>query len=282
MAVSTVSDLNSLFNTIFEDALFVARENNIMTSLVTNYSATGWMDRKISAYPQITAQSVAENVDFAAPTTFDKQVLATLSPGEVMSQSILTDRRIDTDPDDARRDCATELGSSIGTKIDTDITSAFSSFTTDKGTGAGNAATISSFAAAISVLRTNKVPNPIYVVCHPYHWHDVWILLGQPGANQALLGDVANQALRDFYVGRWVNVMWFTSANIAIDASADAISAIFSPQSLAFDSRKAPTLEPERDASLRAWELNMSAGYAYGVRRNAFGIKYTADATEPT
>lgn len=106
--------------------------------------------------------------------------------------------------------------------------------------------------------------------------------MGQPAANQALLGDVANQALRDFYVGRWVNIQWFVNANISVDGNGDAISGIFNPQAIGFDSRKAPTMEIERDASLRAWEMNMSAGYGYGVIRNSFGVKFTADASEPS
>ena len=282
MAVSTVSSMNSLFSSIYEDALFVAREANIMTSLVRNYSATGWMNRVIGIYPTLSAASVGENVDYSNATEFTKTALATLTPGEVIAQVVLTDRRIDTDPDNARVDAAQELGNAIATKIDTDLASSFSSFTTDKGDGAGSAASIANFAAAISVLRNNKAPMPIYAVVHPYHWHDIWIELGQPAANQSLLGDVANQALKDFYVGRWVNVQWFTNANIAVDGSDDAISGVFNPQAIGFDVRKAPTLEPERDASLRAWELNMSAGYGYGVIRTTFGVKFTADATEPT
>jgi len=167
MAISKVSDLNSLFNTIFEDALFVAREQNLMANLVTKYSAKGWMDRKVSIYPTVSAQSVSEGVDFANPTTFDKTVLATLSPGEVMAQTILTDRRIDTDPDDARKDASTELGNAVSTKIDTDLVGLFSSFTTGKGS-AGAALTIAKCAAAVSVLRKNMAMNPIYVVLHPY------------------------------------------------------------------------------------------------------------------
>ena len=282
MAMTTVSDLNSLFNVIYSDTLFVARETNLMTSLVTNYSAAGWMARKIAQRPQIAAQSIADGTDFANPTTFGRTLKATLTPGEVIAQVVLTDQDIETDPDDARRDAATEMGGAVATKIDSDLAADFASFTTDKGPGAGSSATISTFAAAVSVLRSNKAPMPLYVVCHPFHWHDVWVQLGQPGANQAFLGDIANQALRDFYVGRWINVLWFTSSNIAVDDNADAVSAIFNPQALAFDSRRSPRLEPERDASLRAWELNMTAGYAHGVRRNEFGVKYTADATEPT
>ena len=171
MAVSTVSDLNDLFNKIYEDAIFVARESNIMTNLVTNYSAKGWMARKLGIYPELTASTVAEGVDYSNPTTFDKTVTMTLTPGEIICQVILTDRRIETDPDNARRDAAQEMGNAIATKIDSDLVGLFSGFSTDKGPGAGQTATIAKFAAAVSVLRFNKVPNPIYAVVHPYHWH---------------------------------------------------------------------------------------------------------------
>ncbi|MCK4302624.1 MAG: hypothetical protein KAY24_00085 [Candidatus Eisenbacteria sp.] len=281
MAISTVASMASLFNLIYEDTLFVAREMNVMTNLVTPYSARGWMDRKIGIYPTMTAVAVAEGVDFAAPTTFTKTLQMTLSPGEVITQAILTDRRVETDPEDARRDCAQEMGNAISTKIDVDIVTDIASFTTDKGAGTGVTATIATFATAVTTLRAASVPNPMYAVLHPYHWHDIWTELGQPAATYVLLGDVANQALKDFFVGDWLNMRWWVCANIAVDATPDAVSGVFNPQALAFDSRKAPTMEPERDASLRAWELNMVAGYAHGVRRQTHGVKMTADATAP-
>jgi hypothetical protein len=280
MAYSKVSDLNSLFNDIYEDALFIAREQNIMTALVTNYSARGWMDRKVSVYPEITAETVAEAEDFANPTTFNKTVLATLTPGEIMAQVVLTDRRIETDPDDARRDASLELGNAIATKIDKDILGNFSSFSAGVGSAASSL-TLDNCAAALSKLRNANAPNPIYIVLHPYGWHDVWNELGTPGEHLAFQGDIANEALRSFFVGNWLNILWFTSSNISVDDSDDAIGAMFNPGALAFDSRKAPLMEPERDASLRAWELNMSAGYAHGVRRDGFGQKITHDATAP-
>jgi hypothetical protein len=282
MAITKVSDLNSLFNLIYEDALFVAREQNLMTQLVTNYSARGWMARKVTIRPEITAEAKAEGIDFQNPTTFGKDVLATLTPGMVMAQVLLTDEDVDTDPDSAQQDASQELGNAIATKIDVDLVALFASFATEVGPGAGSSATIAKAAVGVSVLRNGAVPNPITIVWHPYHWHDIWVELGQPAGTKALLGDVANEALRSFYVGSWINVAHYISANIAVDGSADAVSGIFNPGSLAFDSRKAPTLETERDASRLATELNMSAGYAKGVRRDAFGVKYTADATTPT
>lgn len=282
MAVSTSSNLNSLFNTIFEDALFVAREMNMMTQLVTVYNGTGYAARKISQWATLSAENVTEGVDYANAQTFSKSALATLTPGEVMAQSILTDVMYETDPEDTRRSCAQELGNAMATKIDTDIVSVFSSLASDVGPGAGSAATLAKFGVGASILRNSKVPNPIYAVLHPYHWHDIWVELGQPAATYQFLGEVANQALRDFFVGRFLNFDWYVNANISVDGSDDAISGIFNSQALVFDSRKAPTLEPERDASLRAWELNLVGGYAYGVRRSTFGVYYTADAATPS
>lgn len=282
MAYSKVSDLNSLFHTIYEDTLFVARENNIMSNLVTNYSARGWMDRVIAAYPTITAETVGEGVDFANPTTWSKTSSVTLSPSEAMAQVVLTDRRIETDPEDARRDASLEMGNAIGAKIDVDLLALFSSFTTNTVGTANSSLTLDNMAAGISKLRTSLAPNPLYVVLHPYGWHDIWNELGTPAATYAFQGEMANQALRSFFVGNWLAAQWFISANITVDGSDDAVGAIFNPQSLALDTRKAPTMEPERDASLRAWELNISAGYAVGVRRQAFGCAVTHDATAPS
>lgn len=281
MAITKISDLNSLFNLIYEDAIFVAREMNLMVNMVRNFSATGYMARKGTIRPQITAVEKAEGDDFQSPTTFGQTLKYTLTPTVKMSQVLLTDEDIATDKDSARQDASQELGASIATKIDVDLVTLFASFTTGKGSS-GSALTISNVAAAISVLRTEKAPNPLMVVLHPYGWHDIWVLLGQPAGTYPFLGDLANQALKDFYVGSFLNATWFTSANIALDATPDAVGGVFHQSALGFDTREAPVLEPERDASRKAWELNMSAGYAVGILRDEFGVKLTHDATEPT
>lgn len=177
MAISKKSDLNSLFNTIFETALFAAREMNIMLQLVTLYNGTGYADRKIGQWAQLTAENVAEGSDYANAQTFSKSLLATLTPGEVMAQSVLTDVMVETDPDDAVNSCATELGSAIATKIDTDLVGDFASFTTDVGPGAGQVATLAKFGVGASILRNSKIMNPLYAVLHPYHWHKQYCAL---------------------------------------------------------------------------------------------------------
>lgn len=281
MAISTIADLNSLYNLIYEDALFVARETNLMVGLVRNFSATGYMARKIGIRPTMTAQTKPEGVDYQVGELWDKQLKATLTPTVKMAQTILTDEQIDTDPDNARTDASQELGGAIATKIDVDLVTLFASFSTEKAAAAASLS-IAKCAAGLSVLRNNKAPNPLYFVLHPYGWHDVWVELGQPASQKAFLGDLANEALRSFFVGSWLAATWFISANISVDSEDDAVSGCFNPQSLGFDTRQDPVLEPERDASRKVIELNMSAGYAVGVIRTEYGVKLTHDATEPS
>jgi len=252
VGITKVSDLNSLFSQIYEDALFVARETNLMTRLVHHYSARGWMARNISIRPTIEAAVKAEGQDFASPTVFGKSLKATLTPAMYMAQAILTDEELATDPDETARDAASELGNAIASKIDKDLLEDFNDFTTDKGPGAGTAASIAKFAGALTYLRAKNVPNPIRVVLHPYAWLDIWTELGTP------------------------------AGNIEIDDDDDVVNGVFNPGALAFDSRKAPAKEVERDPSRLAYEYNMSAGYAHGVRRDEFGVGYTCDATEPS
>lgn len=284
MAITKYSDISSYVSSIYERALFVAREQNLMTGLVSNFSAQGWMTRTFSIRPEVTPASVADGVDYSNPTTFGKSTVGTLTPGEIIAQIILTDQNIETDPDGARSDAAMELGMAVASKIDEDLVDTFASFATDKGDGANTTASMANFAAGVAVVRYNShQAGGIVAVLHPYHWHDLWIELGQPAATYAALGELTTQALRDYSVGRLIGVNIFTSAQIDVDSNSDAISGIFRPEALAFDTRRAPRLEPERDASLRAWELNMTAGYAYGLgKRPTWGVKFTADATEPT
>lgn len=284
MAITTTNDLNGLYNEIYERAIFVLRESNLMVQLVSNYSANNFYTRNMTTRGQFTVETVAEGVDYANAQTFGKTLVGTLTPQERMIQAVITDIEIMNDPDNTVADASQEMGAGMAAKVDTDLLGVFSSFSTDIGS-AGSSATISKIAAGISILQTRLAlqDGVINIVLHPYQWHDIWVLLGQPVVSQAFLGDLANQALRDYFVGNWLNARWFTSANISINASDDAVGGIFTQSAIAFDSRIAPYMENERDASLRATEMNFVSAYAVGLgKRPTLGVKYTTDASVPS
>lgn len=278
--VTGTANISGYFNAILEDAVFVAREDSLMPALVTPFSAAGWADRKLSIYPQISAQTIGETEDLTTPTVFGKSSLATLAPIEIGAQAILTDREMETDPQNARASASTELGGAMSDKIETDLVTLFSSFTTNTVGTAGSSFYLHQVAAMIARLRNAKARGPFSVVLHPYHWYDVWTEIGKPSTS-VVASNAANAAMSDYFVANLVNAQWYQHALIPIDSSTDAVSGVFNREALALDTRRSPRLEPERDASARAWELNITAGYAAGVRRNAFGAALTADATAP-
>lgn len=283
MAITKYSDISSFVAAIYERSVFVAREMNLMSNLVSNYSAQGWMTRTFSTRPQITAETVADGVDYSNPTTFGKSLVGTLTPAEAIAQVILTDQDMETDPDGAVTDAAYELGASIAAKIDTDLTAIFVSFSTDKGPGTGQTNTIADLASAVAVVRNRmKRAGPVNAVLHPYQWHDIWALLGQPAGTYPAIQELANQAMRDYYVSSLLTLSIYTSSNVTISGT-DATGGVFNQDSIALDTRRPYRLEPERDASLRGTELNATAGYAVGLgKRPTFGVKFIGDITEPT
>lgn len=278
--VSGTTDISGYFNSILEDAIFVAREDMLMPSLVTNYGAGGWADRKLSAYPQITAQTIGEEEDISTPTVFGKSSLATLTPGEIAAQVIITDRELETDPQDARGNAARELGAAMTDKIELDLVTLFQSFTTNVAGTAGSSCYLHQFASVMARLRAAKARGPYAVVLHPYGWNDIWNEIGKPSTS-VVASEAANAAMRDYFVANLINAQWWQHAAIPASGTS-AYSGIISREALALDTRRAPRLEPERDASKRAWELNITAGYATGIRRETFGGYVLHDITAPT
>lgn len=281
VGLSGVSELNSYFNNIYEDAVFTVKEETLATRLVRTFTnGRGDQTRSVTTYPSISYSAVNETEDFAAPTQFDKTLLTTLTPGEFMAQVLLTDRRIETDPDNARADAVTELGRGAADKIDSDIFGNFSSLSCGTLGATGSAMTWGYFFAAISRLRAAKVPRPYVCVLHPYHWHAMAkaAAVGQTVTNAPEFQDTIMQ---QWYVGSAGGVPIFVSANVQTSASTVGYAAVFNRDALAFDLRRDYRLEPERDASKRAWELNASMMYAEGVWRPAFGVQVIANIAAP-
>ena len=117
---------------------------------------------------------------------------------------------------------------------------------------------------------------------HPYHWHDIWVELGQPAATGCEHGDLTSQAMRDYYVGSLLGIQQiYTSSNVTDLGGMTRFWRVYAKRL-----RWTPPGLPAgtgRDASLRAWELNATAGGAYGLGpRPTFGVGFTADAAEPS
>jgi len=116
---SKVSDLGALYPNVYDDALFVARDNSLMAGLVTNVAGDSYAPRYVPIYNEITASAVSEG---GTPSTqqLTKGTADTITPQTIAVKVPVSDERIMTDPDSVGNAIAVEGGLAIAKKVDQD------------------------------------------------------------------------------------------------------------------------------------------------------------------
>lgn len=278
--MNTATDIASYIQTIYEDALFVARENSLMQPLIRTFNdKTDNATRSNSEYGTATIRQVAETDDLVSQT-FSPSVIASLTPAEYAGQFFITDTRYESDPFGVREDAALELGQAMASNIENNLLSSFTSLTGGTVGAGGSALTWGYFSAAMTILRMRNAPPPYVCVLSPNQYHNLAKSATVAGATSNPSPNFSNEVTAQWWVNRFGPVDIFLSSNIA--AGTAVYGAMFARQAIAYDERRAPRMEPQRDASRRGWELNMSARYAYGVWRPRFGVAILSDGSDPT
>jgi hypothetical protein len=167
LGINTYSDISAYVNTIFEDAMFIARDNSLMQPLIRTFNDTqGMAARKNSQYGTASITQVAETDDLVSQT-FNPSVIATLTPAEYAGQFFITDLRMESDPFGARDDAAVELGVAMAQSIENNLISTFTSLTGGTIGSGGSALTWGYFTAALTTLRMQNAPLPYSCVLSP-------------------------------------------------------------------------------------------------------------------
>jgi len=278
MPYNTEADIATFVNTVWGDAMLVARDNNVMTGLVTQFGdLSGLAVRKNAKYGTATINQVAETDDLTSQS-FTPSVDQTLTPYEYGAQFFITDARLETDIFAVRADAAQELGASYGQKIDGFLVGLFSSLTAGTSGAAGTNLSWANYFSAISKMRRALAPQPWACVLSPEQWHCLGTAIA-PGVTVTNSPMLQDDFVRQFFVANVSGVDIYTTANIGTGTS--VYGGIFSRNSLALDMRRPFRLEPERDASRRGIELNVTSIFAYGVWRPQYGVAINTAGTAP-
>jgi len=275
MAATTSSTLDDLFANIIAQARFTAEEQSLMMGLVTQYNIANEAGKtvQIPKYPAIAATDLTEGSDMTSTTVSTSSVTVTV--GEVGAQVVLTDMAAFGAGNPAV-ELGTVLGNAIATKMDTDLIGLFTGFSTGLG-GAGTEITVADLFKAQATLRAAKVTGNIAAVLHPFQAYQLKANLTNTFANPNG-GDAQNTAMINGYVGSIAGIDVYESANVAIDGAGDSIGAVFAPEALAMALKRDFGIESQRDASLRAFELNATAAYGVAELDDSFGVKLTFDS----
>lgn len=279
---TTYALISSLLPDIWEAALMYAQQSFFMPSIVTSFMDEDGMEpRKNSAYATGTVVTgLGETTDLTTQA-FSRAALSTLTPTEIGTQFIVTDRRMASDDMSVMADLAQHIGYTIFKQVETDLLSDGTLLT--GGTvsmGAGTALTWAKIYQARAILEANAVPPPYNVVLHSYQWLSL-----ATAANIAGLSNAAPLQIRDtiqtFYKVAQVNDMNFYSTGV-LTAGTLVTGFMFNPMALAVDIRRGARTELERDASLRATEVNATMIYAHGGWKPTYGVQIKSDASTPS
>lgn len=277
---SKVSDLGTLYPNIYEDTLFVARDNTLMAGLVTNVAGSTYAPRYIPIYNEITASTVSEG---GTPSTqqLTKGTADTVTPATVAVKVPLTDERIMTDPDSAGNAVSVEGGLAIAKKVDQDLLAEFANFGQDFG-AAGSALTVKRCAAAVAYIRAQNSMSIPSAVLHPYTWYSVYNELTQNGVTTraANAADTVNTAMRDFWVNDYQGAQWYTASNLGTGTA--VVNGIFNREAIMLDTRTPLSMETVRDPDSRSFYYYFNMRYGTGTPRSTFGCKLTAVASVPS
>lgn len=275
MAATTSTTLDDLFVNIIAQARFTAEEQSLMMGLVTRYDigADAGKTIQVPKYPAIAAADLTEGTDMSSTTVSTSSV--TISVGEVGAQVVLTDVAA-MGAGNPAEELGTVLGNSIATKMDKDLIALFDGFSSSLG-AAAQEITVADLFKAAATLRAAKVTGPMAAVVHPFQAYQLKANLTNTFANPNG-GDAQNTAMVNAYVGTIAGIDVYESANITVDGNDDAKGAVFAPEALAIAMKRDFQIEPQRDASLRAFELNATAVYGVGELDDSFGVEMLFDS----
>lgn len=275
MAATTSTTLDDLFVNIIAQARFTAEEQSLMMGLVTRYDigADAGKTIQVPKYPAIAAADLTEGTDMSSTTVSTSSV--TIAVGEVGAQVVLTDVAA-MGAGNPAEELGTVLGNSIATKMDKDLIALFDGFSSSLG-AAAQEITVADLFKAAATLRAAKVTGPMAAVVHPFQAYQLKANLTNTFANPNG-GDAQNTAMVNAYVGTIAGIDVYESANITVDGNDDAKGAVFAPEALAIAMKRDFQIEPQRDASLRAFELNATAVYGVGELDDSFGVEMLFDS----
>lgn len=232
--------------------------------------------RKSDKYTAGTVADLTDGTDISTPQTLARTPFGTVTPAEYGDLYFISDQRMASDNvENIMADLTEHIGYSVAKHIDTKLMTVFGSVTAGTVGAAGSALSWQYIFAAASRLRAAGVPGPYNCVLHEYAWYD----LGTSVATAIpLTVDPALRANR-YYVATFGDINFYTTG--LLTAGTALTQAMFNRRAIAYDVRRPLTIELQRDASKRGYEVVFSTVYGYGLWRADMGCQILCDASAP-
>ena len=281
---ATTGNLESAQRTIIATARYTEEHNAPAMSLIESMNLPkGASTITVPKVGQMSMDDLVDGVDIIdeeeiGMTTID------LTASEVGAKIILTDKLVRQMAQNVFAIIGRQLGDGMARKKDTDVHALYSGLNGGTTLGAAGATmSLANVAGSIAYTKANKFGSQVYILQHPNAVFDIANTAVTASATYPVPDGWSSDLLGNFFSGlRPLNgVPIFEDGNLAIDSSDDAIGVIAAKDALVVLNSVETRTERQRDVSLRATEVVMTADYGVFELDDSRGAPLTFDAAAP-
>ena len=279
---ATTGSLENAQNIIIAAARYTEEHNAPAMNLIEQFTLPkGAKQVTVPKVGQMSMQDLTDGVDIVdeediGMTTVD------LTASEVGAKIILTDKLVRQSAENVFSMIGRQLGDGMARKKDVDVLALYSGFSTDIG-AAGRSMSLANVSAAVAYAKGKKFGSNVYIVQHPFAVWDIANTAVTASSTYPVPAGWSADLLGNFFSGlRPINgVQIFEDCNISIDISDDAVGVIADRAALGVLKSVDMNKEQDRDISLRATEVVITADYGVFELDDSKGVALTLDAGTP-
>lgn len=282
---ATTGNLEKAQKVIIAAALFTEEHNAPALALIESFSL-GKGEKQVTV-PKVGQMSMSDLQD--GQDIIDEEDIGMttvdLTASEVGAKVILTDKLVRQSAPNVMSIVGRQLGDGMARKKDTDVHALYSGLNGGTTLGAATKTmSLANVAGAITYAKANKFGSQIYILQHPNAVFDIASTAVTASSTYPVPAGWSSDLLGNFFSGlRPLNgVPIFEDGNLSVDSDDDAIGVIAEKSALAVLKSVDTRTERQRDASLRATELVITADYGVFELDDSRGAPLTYDAAAPS
>ena len=279
---ATTGSLENAQKIIIATARYTEEHNAPAMNLIEQFNLQ--KGNKQVTVPKVGQMSMSDLVD-GLDIVDEEQIGMTtvdLTASEVGAKIILTDKLVRQSAQNIFSIIGRQLGDGMARKKDVDVLALYSGFSTDIG-AAGRSMSLANVSATVAYAKGKKFGSQVYIVQHPFAVWDIANTAVTASTTYPVPNGWSQDLLGNFFSGlRPINgVPIFEDGNITIDSSDDAVGVCADKSALAVLKSVDTRTERQRDASLRATEVVITADYGVFELDDSKGVALTLDAGTP-
>ena len=279
---ATTGNLENAQRIIISSARYTEEHNAPAMNLIEQFTLP--KGAKQVTVPKVGQMDMSDLVD-GLDIVDEEQIGMTtvdLTAAEVGAKIIITDKLARQSAENVFSIIGRQLGDGMARKKDKDVLALYSGFSTDIG-AAGRSMSLANVSATVAYAKGNKFGSQVYIVQHPFAVWDIANTAVTASTTYPVPHGWSEDLLGNFFSGiRPINgVPIFEDGNITIDSSDDAVGVCADKTALAVLKSVDTRTERQRDASLRATEVVITADYGVFELDDSKGVALTLDAGTP-